>query len=201
MNNLTGSGYESASFYTDSTTGNYFLSQSFRLSFAAYSIKLFLQYLTNLCTWSMVWKLAFVILAIGNLKNLPLIWHLRIVNAFRFCLRSQRPTVKFGPSQIFQPIITESHAPLMEIDFNLHSRSYSILCNCTLTDFQRNQQFLFLRCRRCQNTLILHTLFRRNRADERGNRGSYRIQGAYLWYCPGGSKLQFQKGAQALRII
>jgi len=45
----------------------------------------------------------------------------RLLNAFRFVLRSERP--KFGPTpaQLFQPMITSSYAPLTEIDFNMHS--------------------------------------------------------------------------------
>jgi hypothetical protein len=78
--------------------------------------------LSHLLSWTTLWRVLFALLALGNLKNLPFIWHLRIVNAFRFCLYSQRPKVELGPDQIFQPIITESHAPLMEIDFNLHSK-------------------------------------------------------------------------------
>ena len=46
---------------------------------------------------------------------------IRIVNAFRFCLRTQRPKVPVTSAQLFQPLITTSHAPIMEIDFNLHS--------------------------------------------------------------------------------
>jgi hypothetical protein len=49
---------------------------------------------------------------------------LRIVNAFRFCLRTQRPKVAPTSDQLFQPLITTSHAPIMEIDFNLHSQYF-----------------------------------------------------------------------------
>lgn len=45
---------------------------------------------------------------------------LRILNGFRFVLRTQRSAVPLSPSQIFQPLITSSTAPLLEIDFNLH---------------------------------------------------------------------------------
>lgn len=48
---------------------------------------------------------------------------MRIVNAFRFCLRTQRPKVPVTHEQLFRPLITTTHAPLMEIDFNLHSMS------------------------------------------------------------------------------
>ena len=44
------------------------------------------------------------------------------LNAFRFTLRTQRPRVPVTPAQLFQPLITTTHTPLMEIDFNLHSK-------------------------------------------------------------------------------
>lgn len=47
---------------------------------------------------------------------------MRIVNAFRFCLRTQRPKVPVSSAQLFQPLITTTHAPIMEIDFNFHSK-------------------------------------------------------------------------------
>jgi hypothetical protein len=91
-----------------------------------------------------IWRLLVVLLILGNLKNVPLIWHvskcwsalfilflmklqLRIVNAFRFCLRTQRPKTPVTSEQLFQPLITTTHAPIMEIDFNLHS---SLLPGC-----------------------------------------------------------------------
>ncbi|KAH8687405.1 hypothetical protein BGZ60DRAFT_362596 [Tricladium varicosporioides] len=77
--------------------------------------------------WSLItiWRVLIIFLLLGNLKNIPLIWHLRIVNAFRFVLRTQRPKVPVGPEQLFQPLITTSHAPIMEIDFNLHKSNSS----------------------------------------------------------------------------
>ncbi|KAH7357259.1 hypothetical protein BKA65DRAFT_496527 [Rhexocercosporidium sp. MPI-PUGE-AT-0058] len=77
--------------------------------------------------WSFItlWRILVIILLVGNLKNVPLIWHLRIVNAFRFCLRTQRPKVPVTSAQLFQPLITTSHAPIMEIDFNLHKTNSS----------------------------------------------------------------------------
>jgi hypothetical protein len=93
-----------------------------------------------------IWRVIILLLVLGNIKNIPLIWHvsiflstssseqlsnlfiqLRIVNAFRFCLRTQRPKVAPTADQLFQPLITTSHAPIMEIDFNLHSENSSNL--------------------------------------------------------------------------
>ncbi|PMD45805.1 hypothetical protein L207DRAFT_410181, partial [Hyaloscypha variabilis F] len=81
--------------------------------------------------WSIItiWRLLALLLLLGNFKNIPLIWHanmqMRIVNAFRFVLRTQRPKVPVTSAQIFQPLITTSHAPIMEIDFNLHKTNSS----------------------------------------------------------------------------
>lgn len=50
---------------------------------------------------------------------------MRIVNAFRFVLRTQRPRVAPSPKHIFQPLITTSTAQLMEIDFNIHKTNSS----------------------------------------------------------------------------
>lgn len=50
---------------------------------------------------------------------------MRLVNAFRFVLRTQRPAVSPSPRHIFQPLITSSTAQLMEIDFNLHKTNSS----------------------------------------------------------------------------
>ncbi|TEA12468.1 putative thioesterase atnL [Colletotrichum sidae] len=60
-----------------------------------------------------------------NLKSLPFIWHLRVLNAFRFTIRTLRPPVALRPSMVFQPIITTSSADLFETDFNLHKTNSS----------------------------------------------------------------------------
>jgi hypothetical protein len=49
---------------------------------------------------------------------------LRIINAFRFCLRSQRSPLPLTPTSIFQPLITTSRGPLLEVDFvNYHKHN------------------------------------------------------------------------------
>ena len=45
----------------------------------------------------------------------------RLLNAFRFVLRSERSRTPMSPAQLFQPLITESHGSLMELDYNIHS--------------------------------------------------------------------------------
>ncbi|KAI6083563.1 hypothetical protein F4821DRAFT_244591 [Hypoxylon rubiginosum] len=76
-------------------------------------------------TWSTLWFTLLCLFVALNLKHMPFIWHLRLVNAFRFILRSQRPAVPLTPAHIFQPIITSSSAQLMEIDFNIHKSNSS----------------------------------------------------------------------------
>jgi len=46
----------------------------------------------------------------------------RLLNAFRFVLRSERSRTPITPAQLFQPLITESHGSLMELDYNIHSK-------------------------------------------------------------------------------
>ncbi|KAI0178930.1 hypothetical protein GGR52DRAFT_281892 [Hypoxylon sp. FL1284] len=76
-------------------------------------------------TWSTLWFTLLCVFVALNIKHMPFIWHLRLVNAFRFILRTQRPAVPLGPAHIFQPIITSSTAQLMEIDFNMHKSNSS----------------------------------------------------------------------------
>ncbi|KAF6838551.1 hypothetical protein CPLU01_02352 [Colletotrichum plurivorum] len=60
-----------------------------------------------------------------NKKSIPFIWHLRVLNAFRFTIRTLRPATPPRPSMIFQPMITSSSADLAETDFNLHKTNSS----------------------------------------------------------------------------
>ena len=73
-------------------------------------------FLHLLFSWNNVWKLLTFALILLNLKVLPFVYHLRILNALRFVLRSQRPNKDVTPEQLFQPLITSSKACLMEID-------------------------------------------------------------------------------------
>lgn len=72
-------------------------------------------------TWPPVWAIVLILLLALNLKNLPFVWHLRIVNALSYVLRSQRISSKSKQRPgIFDAVVVESLSPLMEIDFNLH---------------------------------------------------------------------------------
>ncbi|KAI0881232.1 uncharacterized protein GGS22DRAFT_172726 [Annulohypoxylon maeteangense] len=76
-------------------------------------------------TWSTLWFSLLCLFVAFNMKNMPFMWHMRLVNAFRFVLRTQRSAVPLKPTHIFQPIITSSTAQLMEIDFNIHKSNSS----------------------------------------------------------------------------
>jgi hypothetical protein len=69
---------------------------------------------------STLWKLLLVALVFGNLKNIPGVYHLRLLNAFRFVIRTCRTEEPVTPEHLFQPIITSSKATLMETDLYLH---------------------------------------------------------------------------------
>ena len=96
---------------------------------------------------SSIWKLLCIILIFVNFKNLPLVWHVsarfvdlfrrrprltyrlqvRLLNAFRFVLHLERSKTAIRPAQLFQPLITESHGSLMELDYNIHSECWVYL--------------------------------------------------------------------------
>ncbi|TID20243.1 hypothetical protein E2P81_ATG07544 [Venturia nashicola] len=64
------------------------------------------------------WRLLAVILAVLNLKNLPLVWHIRLFRGLFYHLFLQ-PT-PLPPSALFTPLITPTHTPLLETDYNFH---------------------------------------------------------------------------------
>lgn len=67
-----------------------------------------------------IWSILLLLLLAFNLKNIPLVWHFRIVNALSSVLPSQRAYTGQDAPTIFDAVVTESHSPVMEIDFNLH---------------------------------------------------------------------------------
>ncbi|KAI1414044.1 hypothetical protein F5Y13DRAFT_159621 [Hypoxylon sp. FL1857] len=83
-------------------------------------------------------------------------WHLRLVNAFRFILRTQRPAVPLKPTHIFQPIITSSTAQLMEIDLNMHKSNSSYFSDVDIA-----------------RTHLVCTLFARGIEQMRGGTAAY----------------------------
>ncbi|KAI1378802.1 hypothetical protein F4677DRAFT_412046 [Hypoxylon crocopeplum] len=107
-------------------------------------------------TWSTLWFTLLCIFVVFNIKNMPFMWHLRLVNAFRFILRTQRPAVPLTPSHIFQPIITSSTAQLMEIDFNMHKSNSSYFADVDIA-----------------RTHLVCTLFARGIEQMRGGTSAY----------------------------
>lgn len=86
-------------------------------------------------------SLVLVLFISMNLKNFPGVWHvsfllahftdifltdirqMRLLNAFRFILKSSQPTLPLSHDNIFQSVVTTSHTPWLEADFNLHKNN------------------------------------------------------------------------------
>ncbi|KAF2179078.1 hypothetical protein K469DRAFT_717583 [Zopfia rhizophila CBS 207.26] len=64
------------------------------------------------------WRILAILLALANLKNLPFVWHIRFLRAFVYQLYL-RPT-PLPPHALFQPMISSTRTPLMEMDYNFH---------------------------------------------------------------------------------
>lgn len=64
------------------------------------------------------WRIAAILLALVNLKNLPFVWHIRLFRALIYHIYFQ-PT-PIPPHALFQPVITSTHTSLFETDYNLH---------------------------------------------------------------------------------
>ncbi|KAJ9612547.1 hypothetical protein H2200_004144 [Cladophialophora chaetospira] len=75
-----------------------------------------LVFLSSVLTWTNFGRALIMVFLLLNLKAFPLVYHLRVLNAIRFVLRSQKPKQDVQPEQLFQPLITSSKACLMEID-------------------------------------------------------------------------------------
>ncbi|KAK2008293.1 hypothetical protein LZ32DRAFT_662244 [Colletotrichum eremochloae] len=89
------------------------------LAYAAYRIHwriLLANFFTGPGRISRILMLFFALL---NLKNMPFVWTYRIWHAIIYHLFI-RKSPRLGPRSLFRPVITESHAPIMEIDYNIH---------------------------------------------------------------------------------
>ncbi|KAF3000832.1 hypothetical protein E8E13_006856 [Curvularia kusanoi] len=64
------------------------------------------------------WRIAAILLALVNVKNLPFVWHFRIFRAMIYQIYFQ-PT-QIPPHALFQPAITSTHTSLLETDYNMH---------------------------------------------------------------------------------
>ncbi|KAK1993354.1 capsule polysaccharide biosynthesis protein [Colletotrichum falcatum] len=99
-----------------------------------------------------------------NLKSFPFIWHLRVLNAFRFTIKTLRPRVRPRPAMVFQPMITSSSADLVEMDFNLHKTNSSYFADADIA-----------------RAHLMSTLFAPAIEHMRGGSGAYTGAGAPLF--------------------
>ncbi|KAL2758292.1 hypothetical protein ACRALDRAFT_1074948 [Sodiomyces alcalophilus JCM 7366] len=64
-------------------------------------------------------RILLLFFVISNWKNMPGVWTYRIWHAIIYhCFIRKSP--KLGPRALFRPMIAETHAPLTEIDYNIH---------------------------------------------------------------------------------
>ncbi|KAM5352575.1 hypothetical protein ACJ41O_005297 [Fusarium nematophilum] len=88
-----------------------------------------------------------------NWKNMPLAWTYRVFYTI-FYHSFMRKSPKLGPKALFKPMISSTHSPILEIDYNLHksnstyfadldvSRTHlvSYLCRPSMAALSRNSQ-------------------------------------------------------------
>ncbi|KAF4981620.1 hypothetical protein FZEAL_2632 [Fusarium zealandicum] len=98
-------------------------------------------------------RILLLLFVVFNWKNMPLAWTYRVFYSI-FYHSFVRKSPKLGPKALFKPIISSSHAPLLEIDYNLHksnstyfadldvSRTHlvSYLCRPSMAALSRNTQ-------------------------------------------------------------
>ncbi|OOF94190.1 hypothetical protein ASPCADRAFT_171765 [Aspergillus carbonarius ITEM 5010] len=81
--------------------------------------------LTNM-TWQNALLVAGGAYILLNLKGLPFVWHVRLLNVLKSHILFHRPrtisitTGPHTPETLFYPVITTSRSPLLEIDYNMH---------------------------------------------------------------------------------
>ncbi|PWY88190.1 hypothetical protein BO70DRAFT_309720 [Aspergillus heteromorphus CBS 117.55] len=77
------------------------------------------------CLWQSAtfWKVTAVFFALLNLKNLPIVWHIRVYRYFFKYGYLITPAVEqpaLPSTDVLKPISIFSRAPIMELDFNIH---------------------------------------------------------------------------------
>ncbi|PWY86604.1 hypothetical protein BO94DRAFT_575650 [Aspergillus sclerotioniger CBS 115572] len=81
--------------------------------------------LTNV-TWQNALLVAGGAYILLNLKGLPFVWHIRLLNVLKSHILLHRPrtiSITHGPhtpETLFYPVITTSRSPLLETDYNMH---------------------------------------------------------------------------------
>ncbi|RAL03126.1 acyl-CoA thioesterase [Aspergillus ibericus CBS 121593] len=85
-----------------------------------------LQTLSDNLTWQNALLAAGGAYILLNLKGLPFVWHIRLLNVLKSHILLNRPrtiSITNGPhtpQTLFYPIITTSSSPLLETDYNMH---------------------------------------------------------------------------------
>ncbi|KAI4282220.1 MAG: hypothetical protein L6R38_003084 [Xanthoria sp. 2 TBL-2021] len=71
-----------------------------------------------------LWRILAIFFALLNLKQLPFVWHLRIINGLIQYLpwtsKGRLDPRSIGPSALFRPLILTSRTTPLECDYNLH---------------------------------------------------------------------------------
>ncbi|KAK0116619.1 hypothetical protein ONS96_012475 [Cadophora gregata f. sp. sojae] len=80
-------------------------------------------------------RIVAALIVLANLKNVPFAWHFRVFNAIlKHCLFSL-PNIPpaLAPSTLFLPVITTSHSPLTECDYNFHKSNSTYFSDLDVT--------------------------------------------------------------------
>ncbi|KAI1814006.1 capsule polysaccharide biosynthesis protein [Poronia punctata] len=90
-------------------------------------------------------RIVALLVILVNWKSLPLAWTFRIFNAMvsHFIVRSFH---KHTPDKLFQPVVTESHVTLLEVDYNIHKSNSTYFADL---DVSRSHLVAHLLARGC----------------------------------------------------
>ncbi|KAI0394301.1 capsule polysaccharide biosynthesis protein [Xylariaceae sp. FL0594] len=90
-------------------------------------------------------RIVALVVVLVNWKSLPLAWTFRIFNAMisHFLVR---PFHDYTPDQLFQPVVTESHVTLLEVDYNIHKSNSTYFADL---DVSRSHLVAHLLARGC----------------------------------------------------
>ncbi|KAI1054055.1 uncharacterized protein FIESC28_05093 [Fusarium coffeatum] len=120
--------------------------------YAAYKINwvpLLRDFLTGPGRTSRILLLFFIVF---NWKSMPLAWTYRVFHTIIFHSFWRKSPI-LGPDALFKPMISTSHAPLLEIDYNLHKSNSTYFADL---DVSRSHLVTYL-CRASYMTLANNT--------------------------------------------
>ncbi|KAF8851908.1 hypothetical protein BDZ45DRAFT_678732 [Acephala macrosclerotiorum] len=80
-------------------------------------------------------RIAAALLVLANLKNVPWAWHYRVFHGILYHCLFHKPRIplEIAPSTLFLPVITASHSPLTECDYNAHKSNSSYFADLDVT--------------------------------------------------------------------